>query len=272
MPPALAMDLSDDFAMPTKQLSTTTPTAQRTLLLSPPSLSSHEERLTQVMAMHDRKATDMQMLDRLNMGLVSLPETTYDQIMILSDVDGTRRESQSLLQRKVFELLVKSLKVGGTLKSQDESFGAVDGPEKNEAILAGLSYETGKGFVKPDFTQTAVPLKLNRKGGNGVAKAAGGLTNTNANGSASLPLNGKRKSIDMANSNSVPAGVGFDDGTLNEFEEGSDDELIDDDELLEGEDLQAPVKVRKLPILNSPDFWLNANNSHSNRMQTKSQT
>lgn len=248
MPPSLAMDLSDDFAVPAKQPApASTPAAQRILLLSPPSLSSHQDKLTQVMAMHDRKTTDMQMLDRLNMGLVSLPESTYDLIMVLSDADGTRKESQSLVGRKALELLVKSLKVGGLLKSQDETFGTTDPSEKNEAILAGLAYESGKGFVKPDFSQTAVPLKLNRKKAGGVAKAAGGFENTN--GSVSLPLNGKRKSIDITND--VPAGVGFDDGTLNEFEEGSDDELIDDDELLEGEDLKAPVKIRKLIISTS---------------------
>lgn len=196
------------------------------------------------------------------MGLVSLPESTYDSIMVLSDADGTRQESRSLVDRKVFELLVRSLKVGGVFKSQDETFGATEGPEKNEAILAGLSYEAGKGFVKPDFTQTAVPLRLNRKNGSGVAKAAGGLQDTN--GSVSLPLNGKRKSVDITND--VPAGVGFDDGTLNEFEEGSDDELIDDDELLAGEDLKAPVKIRELTTSCADNRMLTR---HSYRMQTK---
>jgi len=241
------MDMSDDFTMPTKAVpaGNPVPRASRTLLLSPPSLSSHQEKLTQVLAMHDRKATDMQMLDRINMGLVSLPEATYDLIMVLSDADNTRRESQNLLDRKVFELLVKSLKTGGLLKSQDQQLGAVDGAEKNEAILAGLSYEAGTGFVKQDFTQATVPLKLGRKkldGVNGVAQAAGGLSTT-ANGFVSLPLSSKRKSEDMTNR--VPAGVGFDDGSLNDLAEDSDDELIDEDALLDEEDLRGPVKIRE---------------------------
>lgn len=247
MSPSFAMDTSDDFMMPTKTAAPPrAPTsAQRTLLLSPPSLSSHQEKLTQVMGMHDRTSTDMQMLDRLSLGLVSLPEAAYDLIMILSDADDTRRESQSLLGRTVFELLVKALKTGGVLKSQDEQLGATDGAEKNEAILAGLSFEAGKGFVKQDFTQVAVPLKLGRKkanGVNGVAQAAGGLSST-GDGSVSLPLNGKRKSEDMADS--VPAGVGFDDGTFNDLAEDSDDELIDEDTLLDEDDLRGPVKIRK---------------------------
>lgn len=207
------------------------------------------------MAMHDRKATDFQMLDRLNLGLVSLPEATYDLVMVLSDADNSLRESQTLLGRKVFELLVKSLKTGGTLKSQDNSFGATDGPEKNEAILAGLSYEPGKGFVKQDFSQVSVPLKLGRRNGNtngnGVAKAAGGLTESN-NGSVSLPLNGKRKSADITN-NGLPAGVGFDDGALNDLDAiDSDDELIDEDTLLDEDDLKGPVKIRKSEPLPFP--------------------
>lgn len=237
--PVINMDFSDDFAMPTRSTAPAA-TPQRTLLLSPPSLSSHQEKLTQVMEMHDRKSTDMQMLDRLNVGLVSLPESTYDLIMVLSDADSTRRESQTLLGRKVFELLVKSLKAGGSLRSQDGQLGAVESAEKTEAILAGLAYEPGKGFVKQDFSQVSIPLKLNRKNANGVAKAAGGLSTTE-NGSVSLPLNGKRKSEDMTNG--VPAGVGFDDGSLDDLAEDSDDELIDEDTLLDEEDLKGPVKV-----------------------------
>lgn len=196
------------------------------------------------MAMHDRAHTDMQMLDRLSMGLVSLPEATYDLIMVLSDADNTRRESQSLLGRKVFELLVKALKTGGILKSQDGMFGS-DSAEKNEAILAGLILEPDKGFMKK-AQEGAVSLKLSRKpktngAANGIAQAAGGVNGVDS-GSVSLPLEGngstKRKSVDMS---TVPAGVGFDD--LNELDGDSDDELIDEDTLLDEEDLKGPIKV-----------------------------
>lgn len=236
------MDFSDDFTMPPKPATATATglAAQRILLLSPPSLSSHQEKLTQVLEMHDRKTTDMQMLDRLNMGLVSLPEETYDLVMVLSDADNTRRESQSLLGRKVFELLVKSMKTGAILKSQDQTLGTSEGSEKNEAILAGLSFEPGRGFVKQDFSAVAVPLKLNRKKANAVAQAAGGLKE-NSDGSVSLPLSGKRKSEHITNG--LPAGVGFDDGSLNDLAEDSDDELIDEDTLLDEEDFKGPIKI-----------------------------
>jgi len=128
------------------------------------------------------------------------------------------------------------MKNGGHLRSQDEMFGAMEGPEKNEAILAGLSFQPSVGFVKVDYgAQVSIPLKFGKKK---TAEAAGGLTNGNSNGdSVSLPLNGKRKSVDDA----LPAGVGFDDG----MDDYSDDELIDEDALLDEDDLKRPIKIRK---------------------------
>lgn len=233
MSPSVLMDTSDDFVMP---ISKAPQTSKRTLLLSPPSLSSHQEKLTAVLEMHDRAHTDMQMLDRLSLGLVSLPQLTYDVILILCDADGSRRESQNLLSREILALLVKAMKNGGYLRSQDQSFGVSDGPEKTEAILAGLSFQPGVGFVKADYgAQESVPLKFGRKK---TAQAAGGLNNGASNGDAVfLPVNGKRKSVDDV----LPDGVGFDDGTND-----SDDELIDEDTLLDEDDLKRTIKIREL--------------------------
>jgi len=223
------MDTSDDFVMPTPKV---TQSATRTLLLSPPSISSHQEKLTNVLQNYDRSVTDLQMLDRLSVGLVSLPSAAYDLILILSDADGSRRESQSLLGRAVFALLVAALKNGGQLRSQDGQLGEYDVAEKNEGILAGLSYEPGVGFMKPNISaQETVPLKFGRKK---TSQAAGGLSN-GATDQASLPLSGKRKVVEE-----VPAGVGFDDGNND-----SEDELIDEDELMQDEDFQRPIKIRE---------------------------
>lgn len=223
------MDTSDDFVMPTSKVSQP---SKRTLLLSPPSLSSHQEKLTNVLQSYDRSVTDLQMLDRLSLGLVSLPPSTYDLVLILSDADGTRRESRSLLDRAVFSLLVAALKNGGNLCSQDGQLGDYDVGEKNEGILAGLSFEPSVGFVKPNVSaQDTVPLRFGRKN---ASKADGGLRNGNSD-QVSLPLNGKRKVVD-----DVPVGVGFDDGNND-----SDDDLIDEDELMEDEDFQRPIKIRE---------------------------
>ena len=124
MSPSIAIDKASDFSLPAK--STLQP--QRTLLLSPPSLSSHPEKLNNVIESHDRNATDMQMLDRLSLGLVSLPESTYDLILVLTDADGTRKESQNLLSRDMLALLIKTLRPGGRLRSQDGQLGASAGP------------------------------------------------------------------------------------------------------------------------------------------------
>ena len=239
MPPSVIMQNVNDIAMPITTASSLI-SKQRTLLLSPPSLSSHEEKLTAILEMHDRSATDLQMLDRLSLGLVSLPETTYDVIIVLTDADGTRNESQRLLGREVFNLLVRSLRPGGKLRSQDGRLGGSDGQEKTEAILAGLSCTAG-GFVKPDHSpQDSVPIRLGKK--NGASKAAGGLSQTNGD-SISFRANGKRKSEDM-NTETTIAGIGFDNGTdAKDDVVDSDDELIDEDTLLSEEDLNRPVKV-----------------------------
>lgn len=222
--------------------------------------------MTAVLEMHDRSATDMQMLDRLSMGFVSLPEATYDVIVILCDANGSRRESQSLVNRNLLELLVRTMKAGAVLKSQDGKYGTIDASEKNETILAGLSFEAGRGFIKPESAaQESVALRFGRK--KDAAKAAGGMNGSNGmtDGSVSLPLNGRRKRQEV--SNGVPQGVGFDDGTSHGIAEDSDDELIDEDALLDDEDLKRPVKIRKHSI---PLLIVAANLIRSDRMQTQS--
>ena len=191
----------------------------------------------------------MQMLDRLSLGLVSLPESTYDLILVLTDADGTRMESGSLLGRELLALLVKTLKPGGRLRSQDGQLGSSAGQELNEAVLAGLVYEAGQGFTKPDYAaQVSLPLKFGKT--KGVAQAAGGLHGKNGD-FVSLPLTGKRKSEDITNG--APAGVDFVDFTdgLGQPEIDSDDELIDEDTLLDEEDLKRPVKIREHPFYGS---------------------
>jgi anamorsin len=241
MSPSVAIDTSSDFTLPSE--STLQP--PRTLLLSPPSLSSHPEKLGNVVEAHDRNATDMQMLDRLSLGLVSLPESTYDLILILTDADGTRKESQNLLSRDVLALVVKTLRPAGRLCSQDGQFGSNAGQERDEAILAGLVYDDGKGFYKPDYgAQVSIPLKFGKS--KGVAQAAGGINDTNGD-SVSLPRNGKRKNENVTNG--TPAGVGFVDFSddFDQPEIDSDDDLIDEDTLLDEEDLKRPIKIRKYP-------------------------
>lgn len=238
MAPAIAMDSTSDFALAKTPGTASNP---RTLLLSPPSLSSHPEKLDKILAAHDRNATDIQMLDRLSLSLVSLPSTTYDFILILTDANNTRAESKRLLSGDLLSRIVKSLKPGGKIRSQDGKFATEDADERRDAIFAGLIVEEGD-VVKPDHEATqSVPLRFGKKSEGGAAA----VTSAASTGAVSLNLNGKRKNGPPGSTQ--PAGVGFvdfsDDFGEPEMDE-EDDELIDEDTLLDEEDLKRPVVQR----------------------------
>jgi len=275
MAPSVTLDTTPDFSMP----SSTTNTTPRTLLLAPPSISSHPSALAHVASNHDRNATDIQMLDRLALGLVNLPAATYDVILLLTDVDGSRRESSRLVDRNVMGQLVAAMKVGGRLRAQDGGFGSMaGGAEHTEAILAGLVEGKGDdGMVKPDSLAGAQTVKL----------SFGGKKKANAvplNGVEATPV-GKRKSGDISTGNGslasangasvvqvTLAGVGFVDSN-DDFDGGFDDgsgydddedmeipddaeldraERINPDSLLSEEDRQRPIIVRKLLLSRYP--------------------
>lgn len=276
MAPAVTIDNTPDFDMP----SATSSTQQRTLLLAPPSVSSHPEALTRVAEAYDRNATDIQMLDRLAMGLVALPAATYDVVLLLTDVDGSRQETSRLLDRQMMEKLVQSMKAGGRLQAQDGGF---RGAEQTEAILAGLVKGGGNGMVKPESSTAAQTVTLSFGGKKKANAAAVPLNNIEATNTA------KRKSEDIStgtgalaaasngNGNGVvratPAGVGFIDSN-DDFDGGFDDgsgyededeemeipsneeleraEKIDPDTLLTEEDRQKPIIVRKFKQLHLP--------------------
>jgi hypothetical protein len=189
--------------------------------------------LDQVYEIHDRSSTDLQMLDRIAAGLVNLPASTYDVVLLLADADGTTRESHKLLARDVMNKVVAALKVGGVLKSQG---GAFEGSEKTEAILAGLT-EGPDGMVKPQREEpVSIPLKFGKKKTNGVNGTA---ATVNPDGSVPINLNRKRDQPEPVK----PAGVGFVDFSddLDDIVTGEDDDLIDEDDLITEADLARPV-------------------------------
>jgi hypothetical protein len=244
MAPAVTLDNVSDFN-PTINSSKADVSSSRTLLLAPPSIASHEEKLRNVLAAYDRTVTDLQMLDRLSAGLVLLPTATYDQILILTDANGTRTESTQLLGREVFGKIVQALKSGGKLQSQDGTFARDNsGPERTEAILAGLIDSPSGGMAKPDYSSSeAIPLRFGRKKDAAVSNTSPAVS------TAAVPLNGKRKSVDISDNKDKPAGVGFVDFG-DDFDEpiitgeDDDDELIDEDTLLTEADLARPVNIR----------------------------
>ncbi|CZS90339.1 probable Fe-S cluster assembly protein dre2 [Rhynchosporium agropyri] len=240
MSPSFMIDNDSDFN-PTPPSTKTSSINKRTLLLAPPSIASHEESLRDVLASYDRSVTDVQMLDRLSAGLVTLPDSTYDLILILTDADDTRKESTQLLGRDVFVRIVQALKAGGKLQAQNGTFGQDStSAELREGIMAGLVTE-GEGMVKPEYSASeAVPLRLRRKEKTAVSDAGPAVA------TAAVQLNGKTKSDNIAVEK--PSGVGFVDFsddfgepmiTGEDEEEDDDDELIDEDTLLEGIDMNA---------------------------------
>ena len=243
MAPAVILDNTPDYAsLPSKNGST--PAAPRTLLLSPPSLSSHPEKLDNVLAAHDRNATDIQMLDRLSLSLVSLPPTTYDIILILLDADKSRTQSKKLLGGDLLSRVVRSLKPGGKIVSQDGRFATDDGDERREAVLAGLVLD-GNNMIKPHYEATqSVPLRFGNKKNGGGPAAVNSAVGT---GAVSLNLSGKRKNGPP--DTMQPAGVGLvdpgDDFGTPDVDGDSDDELIDEDTLLDEEDMKRPAIQRE---------------------------
>ena len=215
----------------------------RELLLSPPSISSHPEKLNRTLESHPRDITDLQMLDRLAAGLVTLPESTYDVITLLSDADGTHTESNRLLSRQIFQVVARSLRPGGTFKAEDESSGTAGFPEQREAILAGLIADGSGALVKPDFdTQQSVPLRLGKK------KTS--QTPTQHDASTKVSQTHAAPTSNGTASKVAPQGVGFVDfsddfGLPSDDQDGEDDELIDEEELLGEDDMGRPIIQRK---------------------------
>ncbi|KAJ0107356.1 hypothetical protein J7T55_009320 [Diaporthe amygdali] len=234
-------DFAADFnPAPTKKNVITATTTHRALLLAPPSIAAQG---TSALPTFDRDTTDLQMLDRLYAGLVTLPAATYDLVLLLTGSDGARHaEASGLLSREVFASLVAAMKSGASLKTQDGRF---DTPETREAVLAGLVHKDG-GYEKVEEEEVVVPLRFGKKkttpaesqqkNGNGNVHSSAGP----AVDKVTIDVAGQPKTLDMVPPAVKPvAGVGFDFG--DEFDD--DDELIDEDELMTEEDLNRPVQM-----------------------------
>ncbi|KAK6439450.1 electron carrier [Oleoguttula sp. CCFEE 5521] len=244
MAPSVLLDNSSDFNMPSSNAA-----PQRTLLLAPPSVAAHPEALNRILEAHDRKATDIQMLDRLALGLVALPEATYDLVLLLTNVDG-KVQGEAQLDREAVSKLVRSLREGGVLKPQS---GALEAQDRTELILGGLVESEGGAMmkVKPAGEQT---VKLSF-GGRRKADAAAVPANA-----AEAASTAKRKSEGIsgehASGNGVmkatPAGVGFID-TSDDLDMDYDEDEDDDMEIPSNEELERAEKIDPDSLLTEED-------------------
>lgn len=267
-PSLVTIDTSPDFNFGGTSTTTTTtkngiinPSSARTLLLAPPSVAS-EGSLTSLLPSYDRTTTDLQMLDRLSAGLVTLPPATYDTILLLTSPDGARRaEAATLLSREVFAALVPAMKAGALLKTQDGQF--FEGAEAREAVLAGLVQKEGGAYEKVEEEEVVMPLRFGKKKNassekpkaeiatNGAAAPAAHSSAGPAVDTVTVEMGGKPTTLDMVppTVRPTPAGVGFDFGDDLDDDDG---ELIDEDELMTEEDFNRPIQVRmcypRLPL------------------------
>ncbi|GAP83627.1 putative Fe-S cluster assembly protein dre2 [Rosellinia necatrix] len=219
-------------------------TAQRTLLLAPPSIASHEEALRDVYTTFDRATSDLTMLDRLSSGLVALPPSAYDLVVVLTDGDGQgawRAEAVQILTRRVYDAVAGSMKAGARLR-------ALAGPPlpSAEAILAGLVARDDGTFEKAEEEAPVVLLRLGGKK-NGVSNGnsnGNGVTNGHKTNDATVAAtataatNGSNGAAPVAKQQTTLSLLPDDD--LDGFED--DDELIDEGTLLTEEDINQTIQ------------------------------
>lgn len=220
-PSFVTIDTSDDFDVAPAPKPVEAP---RTLLLAPPSIATQEEKLRALFTTFPRQTTDLQMLDRLSAGVVTLPSNTYDLVLVVTDTDGSRRaEALKLLTRDVYTALVPAMKAGAKLQTQDQPLNTA---EAMEAVLAGLVQNTN-GFEKPNYEQaSAVPLRLGGKKKRPAASPA-----------------------PAAPTGITPNGVSANGNGFNASNHDRDDndELINEDSLLDEEDFTRPIMPRMFP-------------------------
>jgi hypothetical protein len=195
----------------------------RTLILCPPSISSTPEVLETALSSHNipRENADIHMLDRLSLGLVSLPDSLYSTVLLL-----TSEPVETALLPKI----LASMTPGGSWRNA--------GADKLALLTAGFLVEdTAEGTTakRPEFVEKSVKLNFRRKEGGAAASTV------------VKPVVARPAVVAPVKKVEVGAQVGFD---LGDDLEDDDDELVDEDELMRDESLATPVQIREcFPIL-----------------------
>ncbi|KAF8472157.1 cytokine-induced anti-apoptosis inhibitor 1, Fe-S biogenesis-domain-containing protein [Kalaharituber pfeilii] len=218
---------------------TDTTATPRTLLLSPPSLSSHPTHLSTLLTTtYPKSTTDIQMLDRLAIpDLVSLPSSTYNQAVILSDPRPGFKKT--VVPPEVLEKVFKALVVGGELVAEDAEWGKEGSKERVDVLVGGfMVQEGGEGqegkkrvFTRPKEAEggklAIFPLRRRKAETNGEEKKA--------------EEQKKKAEEEKKEKEETPNGVGFVD--WGDDLDDDDDELIDENELVDDlDELAIPIQ------------------------------
>lgn len=170
------MDMSDDLvpsALPETTHETQAAPAFRNLLISPPSLASDEARLTSILQSFPQRL-DLQMLDRLALDIVKLPQDHYDNIILAASAAASGDDETTTLTQlgALLPRLLTALKPGRSVHIPAGPQGTL----KGDAIIAGFAVNAGSDgmiLTRPEHdtrTPTALPLRSKRK--NNSEKAA----------------------------------------------------------------------------------------------------
>ncbi|KAI5818375.1 cytokine-induced anti-apoptosis inhibitor 1, Fe-S biogenesis-domain-containing protein [Pyronema omphalodes] len=188
----------------------------RTLILCPPSISSTPEVLETALSSNNipRENADIHMLDRLSLGLVSLPDNLYNTVLLL-----TSEPVEAALLPKI----LASMTPGGSWRNA--------GADKLALLTAGFLVEdTAEGTTakRPEFVEKSVKLNFRKKEGGAAASTV------------VKPVVARPAVVAPVKKVEVGAQVGFD---LGDDLEDDDDELVDEDELMRDESLATPVQI-----------------------------
>ncbi|EPY49418.1 anamorsin family protein [Schizosaccharomyces cryophilus OY26] len=178
-----------------------------TLVLTSPSFASSEQELKHVFSLIDASSErELQMIDRVQTNLVTLPVNKYVSVIVALD-----NANWSSVLTPIFPQVFACIQPGGSLRVYS-SVGGNDESFEMTALMAGWIIESKNPWILSRPAQVeAVPIKLNRSK-DGVS-------------------NDIKKPLDSLKSKKQVALSSIQDG-------GEDDDLdvIDEDELIDGAD------------------------------------
>ena len=148
------------------------------LVLAPPSLASDEARLTQILSSFPTRP-DLQMLDRLALDIVKLPNDHYDNVVLAVTDD----ESVALLS-PILPKLFAALKSGRSIHISAGPQGSL----KGDALIAGFAVNAGNDgmiLTRPEGSTAAqvgaaVPLRKRKTASEKAAKLKAALASGTA--------------------------------------------------------------------------------------------